>query len=414
MLAFGIALVATAAFASPHLPHAPARPVPPFAIVPDHLNALPAFRRGPLVRLPAGPREGWSRQLEAASRARGPVPAVMHGVVAMNAAALAEARAASRRPRFRMTRFYGDPPPDELAAGFLDVGRLAVVAFRIGGPGGRPDPGRLVDALGLARRAMWARQEAASVADLGAGLAASAYDAERAERARLLALPAPVLAAFLRDLNALDRLQIPLDALLTGHRDHVVLPAGREPGEARLPEGLREPFRPALAWVRDGASRVADARIAKLAARDFWGARWVASQYPAPPAVAYVFHPIDAYARELAAAMPIDAWAHRVLGAEARFDALRIGLAAELYRRAHGGWPITLQALVPAFLPAVPRDPYAPSRPLGWDGWSVFAVGPDGDDDRARRGREPGAWPPPFDRDGDFLLWPDTGFAATR
>jgi ABC-type transport system involved in multi-copper enzyme maturation permease subunit len=61
-----------------------------------------------------------------------------------------------------------------------------------------------------------------------------------------------------------------------------------------------------------------------------------------------------------------------------------IGMTAvERYRRAHGGWPETLDALVPAFLSLVPTDPYD-GRPLRYrrlpGGVVVYSVGPDGED----------------------------------
>jgi len=45
-----------------------------------------------------------------------------------------------------------------------------------------------------------------------------------------------------------------------------------------------------------------------------------------------------------------------------------VSLAAQLYRHDHDGvWPAKLQDLVPAYLPAVPKDPKLPGgRPLGY------------------------------------------------
>lgn len=409
----GLAFAAAATWfaTAPAFPLLPARPVPPREVVRNPDNALPAVSiyEGP-VRFPPGDPANWRRRLMNASFQREPVPASMRPVVAGNATALAEVRASARLPRFRMTGLYGDEPLDYLVEGCYDLGRLAVVAFRVGGP----DPGRLVDALGMARRAMWAPQEAAIASEIGAGIAESAYDAERAERARLLALPEPALRALLRDLNALDPIEIPLDRLLGGHRDHALLPAGMETGEDRFEEDKQWLVRPLIGYLREHTGRIADERVARLAERRFAAERAVQARYPAVGAFTAMLHPVAALARLTAAEMPVDAWAHRVLCAEARFDALRTGLALELYRRAHGGWPITLDALVPAYLPAVPKDPYYLQRPLGWDGYTLYSIGPDGFDDRRKRGRTAGAWPPPFDRRGDFLLWPDVGFAAAR
>jgi hypothetical protein len=58
-------------------------------------------------------------------------------------------------------------------------------------------------------------------------------------------------------------------------------------------------------------------------------------------------------------------------------------VAAERYRRAHGGWPESLEALAPAYLGAVPADPYD-GQPLRYrrlgDGVVIYSVGPDGAD----------------------------------
>jgi hypothetical protein len=58
-------------------------------------------------------------------------------------------------------------------------------------------------------------------------------------------------------------------------------------------------------------------------------------------------------------------------------------VAAERYRRAHGTWPESLEALVPEYLERVPADPYD-GQPLRYrrlaDGVVIYAVGPDGVD----------------------------------
>src|SRR5205807_2643017 len=44
-----------------------------------------------------------------------------------------------------------------------------------------------------------------------------------------------------------------------------------------------------------------------------------------------------------------------------------ISLAAQLYRADHDGrWPARLDELVPAYLPAVPIDPFTQGRPFGY------------------------------------------------
>jgi hypothetical protein len=42
-------------------------------------------------------------------------------------------------------------------------------------------------------------------------------------------------------------------------------------------------------------------------------------------------------------------------------------LAMRLYRVDHNQWPASLEALVPAYLPAIPNDPMSPgNRPIGY------------------------------------------------
>jgi hypothetical protein len=59
-------------------------------------------------------------------------------------------------------------------------------------------------------------------------------------------------------------------------------------------------------------------------------------------------------------------------------------LAAERYRLAKGKWPDSLGALVPDYLPAVPKDPYT-GEPIRLrrldDGLAVYSVGPDKKDE---------------------------------
>ena len=67
---------------------------------------------------------------------------------------------------------------------------------------------------------------------------------------------------------------------------------------------------------------------------------------------------------------------------QVRLDALRLLIACKRYQRAQGRWPGTLQELVPAFLPAVPTDPFD-GQPFRYDPGreQLWSVGPDGKDD---------------------------------
>jgi hypothetical protein len=62
-------------------------------------------------------------------------------------------------------------------------------------------------------------------------------------------------------------------------------------------------------------------------------------------------------------------------------------LAVERYRRRHGDWPQSLDALVPSQLKEMPLDPYD-GKPLRYRPWAngvlIYAVGPDRKDDGGR------------------------------
>jgi hypothetical protein len=75
---------------------------------------------------------------------------------------------------------------------------------------------------------------------------------------------------------------------------------------------------------------------------------------------------------------------HGQLRTQAELRCAITALAAERYRLAKGAWPASLAAMVPAFLPAVPIDPFdgqpARYRRLA-DGVVIYCVGPDRKDD---------------------------------
>jgi hypothetical protein len=90
---------------------------------------------------------------------------------------------------------------------------------------------------------------------------------------------------------------------------------------------------------------------------------------------------------------------------QARLRCLIAALAAERYRRAHGGWPESLDQLTPEWLAAVPPDPFT-GRPLLSarlaDGLVIYSVGHDGKDDG---GRLAANWASNQDGDLGFRLW---------
>lgn len=117
--------------------------------------------------------------------------------------------------------------------------------------------------------------------------------------------------------------------------------------------------------------------------------------------------------------------ATQVLRMEA--DAAKVAIALERYRRAQGGWPESLDALVPEFLSELPRD-WIDGEPVRYamreDGPPlVYSVGPDADDDGGvpapanvaprllypeQRERLGDAIP-----SGDWVLWPNEATSAT-
>ncbi|MEI6241257.1 MAG: hypothetical protein WCR51_12780 [Planctomycetia bacterium] len=76
---------------------------------------------------------------------------------------------------------------------------------------------------------------------------------------------------------------------------------------------------------------------------------------------------------------------HSEMRGRALHRAAEVLVAATRARLAGSGIPNTIEALVPANLPAVPRDPFTDGKPLlakrADDMWLVWSVGPDGADD---------------------------------
>ena len=100
-------------------------------------------------------------------------------------------------------------------------------------------------------------------------------------------------------------------------------------------------------------------------------------------------------------------------------DAVCVAIALELYRRRHGSWPSSLDALVPELLPEIPPDRFD-GRPLRYrlidDQPVVYSVGADRDDDGAMLPRGGFSRYAPSNAtlindegsgvDGDWVLWP--------
>jgi hypothetical protein len=89
----------------------------------------------------------------------------------------------------------------------------------------------------------------------------------------------------------------------------------------------------------------------------------------------YIFPKIQKVATDLA---------HGQVRTQAELRCAIVALAAERYRLARGAWPESPDALVPAYLHAVPADPYD-GQPVRYrrlaDGVVIYCIGPDGNDD---------------------------------
>lgn len=87
---------------------------------------------------------------------------------------------------------------------------------------------------------------------------------------------------------------------------------------------------------------------------------------------------------------------------------MMVELALRQYKKAHEEWPDNLDILVPRLLPRVPVDPYDPAAgELRYfrtaDGYPLYSVGCDGDDDQGRR---------PEDDEFDLINWRGDGDLA--
>jgi hypothetical protein len=82
----------------------------------------------------------------------------------------------------------------------------------------------------------------------------------------------------------------------------------------------------------------------------------------------------------------------KVAEAECKAGGVRLVLALRAYELEKSAWPDKLEALVPDYLPALPRDPYdgAPSFRYAPSKRLVYAVGPDFKDDGGEEGKDIG------------------------
>lgn len=102
-----------------------------------------------------------------------------------------------------------------------------------------------------------------------------------------------------------------------------------------------------------------------------------------------------AFVRCNATAKSVWAWYDWPVRLAQERDATLAAISCELYRRATGAWPATLEALVPRYLPSVPIDIYD-GGPLGYRrteaGPLIYSVGPDREDDGGRSAEDATLW----------------------
>jgi hypothetical protein len=79
-----------------------------------------------------------------------------------------------------------------------------------------------------------------------------------------------------------------------------------------------------------------------------------------------------------------ECWFHDTAN-QAQNSLLMTTLALQAYRQDHGAYPISLKALLPAYLDHIPTDPFDAGRALHYhlsrSGYVLYSVGPDGHDD---------------------------------
>ncbi len=337
------------------------------------------------------------------------------------AAALAAAR---RRPGLQIVvtprRPSGTPGMPALVGLTLLDARA-----RIADPAAKDALKPLADALHIVRRYLYVEDDFHTALN-GAAWTGLVCDILLAERARLLARPTPELTGLLTELNAMDRLERPLGRLLVAERDDQTR-IWTDPKELRRLDGDSTAERIVAFEIRTFGPTIAadfkafyDHAIEALDRRRFADVRALDDLIRTGwPLHVMVFHPGHAVAMQAASAsFPTLASGspYKILDAEARFEALRVAVAAELYRRRASRPPAALADLVPAYLPAAPADPYRPDRPLGFAGGRLWSVAWDGTDQQGGVVVQPQGRYMKLNRSatGDLVLLPPMTFPLRR
>ncbi|MFP5501898.1 MAG: hypothetical protein ACLGIN_05360, partial [Candidatus Sericytochromatia bacterium] len=307
------------------------------------------------------------------------------------------------------------PSPDMVSVQHL--ARIGALDFqerwRRGDYSGATD--RAIEVLGLGRRLASSRHETVIVPLVGTVISANQHGVIDREAGTLTGVPAPELQRFLSGLNRIDAYEAPVEEVTVLAERDVWLRIADQLQTKGLPE--KDAAYDWAVWLIHGnlnthSRNLYDGLAAKIAARDFEGADAMVDRLSLPfPQVmlSMLFHPGDTVSIMLLSIQSTTLGAtEKLLAAEARFDALRVRLASELYRRRHGAPPPSLEALVPAYMAAVPADPFKPDRPLRYAKGRLWSVGWDGVDQQGRvatdlkalaKGRRKGKRPP-----GDLVL----------
>lgn len=213
----------------------------------------------------------------------------------------------------------------------------------------------------------------------------------RPRLAAVLAAPEPALAAYARALDEADRRGNPIENAVLTEGDALFRSSAAavydRMGLDTIPDAAerKAAFLDVIGPSRDLRRRWAAHNAALVRARDPRLIRVFDGPPIAEPgavARAYLglpFHPAGAIAEVQALDMQlgIRAVLARVLLEQTRFQAMRVRVALTRFERAMKRPAASLAALVPAYLPAVPADPYMPERPLSYDGKTLWSVGAD-------------------------------------
>lgn len=353
------------------LPEYVGTPVPPERdAFPDYLAAGAALQLPPKEER----AELWRKLAEART-----LPPEGAALAAANGAALDAMRAAHRKPELQLM-----PPRHTTGtrlptlAGVQDLARVgaADVRRRLAQGDHAGAFARATDVYTLGRRVRHGQSGSMIISLVGEVIDFRIHDALRADAVKVLAAPTPALEAFLKELNALDALERPVEEALRDERDAFARTARAEfpPKDQFEREAAEMKFTSAMV---DTMKNGFDQQIALVRARDLLHANTTSLfDNPVKFFVCRLLHGDTMAALSVACdgEASYQGYTEKALIAEGRSDALRVWLALELHRRAAGKRPATIAALVPRWLPAVPLDPFAPGRPMAYrDGrlWSV-------------------------------------------